>query len=139
MKNERATMPSDSRQERPTAMMLDANCQVAALKASDIQYAIANSISIAERMVLGTPLGPQKETRGGGDTEKAKRAPESASAGNRVQVEIRPARIATGECGLRLCDAKMELRATGLHRARQRQAAQTCVPEKDGLGVKMIC
>lgn len=46
MKNERATMPSDSRQERPTAMMLDANCQVAALKASEIQYAIAGSVSI---------------------------------------------------------------------------------------------
>lgn len=31
MKKERATMPRDSRQVRPMAMMEEANCQVAAL------------------------------------------------------------------------------------------------------------
>jgi hypothetical protein len=39
MKKERATIPMLSRHERPTAMMLDANCHVAELKASEIQYA----------------------------------------------------------------------------------------------------
>ena len=33
MKKARATMPRDSRQVRPIAMMLDANCHVAALEA----------------------------------------------------------------------------------------------------------
>lgn len=32
MKKERATMPRDSRQVRPMAMMEEANCQVAALR-----------------------------------------------------------------------------------------------------------
>jgi hypothetical protein len=35
-----ATMPSDSRQVSPTATMPAANCHVAALKASEIQYAM---------------------------------------------------------------------------------------------------
>jgi hypothetical protein len=37
MKKLVATMPKLSRQDKPTAMMLAANCHVAALKASDIQ------------------------------------------------------------------------------------------------------
>jgi hypothetical protein len=37
MKKLSATIPIDSRHERPTAMMPAANCHVAALKASDIQ------------------------------------------------------------------------------------------------------
>lgn len=37
MKKLKATIPSDSRQLNPTAMIPAANCQVAALKASEIQ------------------------------------------------------------------------------------------------------
>lgn len=66
-----------------------------------------------------------------GGTEKAKRTPESPRAGNRVQVEIRPARIATGECRLRLGYAEMELRVRELHRARQMQVARICISEGD--------
>jgi hypothetical protein len=40
IKKDMATMARDSRQLSPTAMMLLANCHVAALKASDIQYAM---------------------------------------------------------------------------------------------------
>ena len=40
MKKLSATMPKLSRQVNPTAIMPAANCQVAALKASEIQYAM---------------------------------------------------------------------------------------------------
>ncbi len=40
MKNDEATMPIDSRQVKPMLMILEANSQVAALKASDIQSEI---------------------------------------------------------------------------------------------------
>jgi hypothetical protein len=40
MKKLSATMPSDSRQVSPTATMPAANCHVAALNASEIQYAM---------------------------------------------------------------------------------------------------
>lgn len=64
MKKERATIPSDSRQERPTAMMLDANCQVAALKASETQYAIADRVSIVERMAQALRWGLEEKCGG---------------------------------------------------------------------------
>lgn len=45
-------------------MMLDANCQVAALKASETQYAIADRVSIVERMAQALRWGLEEKCGG---------------------------------------------------------------------------
>lgn len=52
MKKEMATMMTASLQPRPTAIMLLANCQVAALKASEIQYAGGMLVLVLSGRVL---------------------------------------------------------------------------------------
>lgn len=92
MKKETATMASDSRQLRPTAMILLANCQVAALKASEIQYAG----SLAYRS--GSRLGDR--------TDETERPPMSLMERNRIEITVRPAGIALRKGRFGLGDSK---------------------------------
>jgi hypothetical protein len=96
MKKEMATMARDSRQLSPTAMMLLANCHVAALKASEIQYAMVR---------VSKPQDPKKMNLLN-LTDKTQRAPFSTMKRDRIQIEVGPAGNSLCESRLGLGDAE---------------------------------
>jgi hypothetical protein len=82
-----ATMARDSRQLSPTAMMLLANCHVAALKASDIQYAMVGVSNAKTQKVNRRYL-----------TDKTQWTPFSTTKRDRIEIEVGPA-------GISLCES----------------------------------